>query len=134
MFRINQLKKLLEKSEVLSPEDFAKYQKEAEAKGKQLETFLFEKKVIAPIVLYENAASFYGIPFIDLKNQTIRKDVLFMVPEPIAATHNIISFEADTKQIKLAVLDPEDIEIFEFIQKKNRIRTNNPFNHPRQCP
>ena len=70
------------------------------------------------MVLYENAASFYGVPFIDLKNQSIRKDVLFMVPEPIAATHNIIAFDSDTKQIKLAVLDPEEIEIFEFIQKK----------------
>ena len=47
MFRANQLKKILAKSETLTKEDFEKYEKEAEAKGKPLEAFLFEKKIIA---------------------------------------------------------------------------------------
>ena len=42
-----------------------------------------EKKIVSPEVFYENVAAFYKLPFIDLKNQTIRKDVLFIVPEPI---------------------------------------------------
>lgn len=58
------------------------------------------------------------MPFINLKDQTIRKDVLFNIPEPIAATHQIVSFAADDKEIKIATLDPENMEIFEFIRKK----------------
>ncbi|MCK5061210.1 Flp pilus assembly complex ATPase component TadA [Candidatus Parcubacteria bacterium] len=118
MFTNKQLEKILIKAESLTKEQFKKYADEAKAKGKKLENYLNEKKVITPIVLYENAASFYKIPFIDLKNQTIRKDVLFTVPEPIATSHNIISFDANEKEIKLALLDPEDIEIIEFIKKK----------------
>lgn len=118
MFSDKQLKKILTETEILSVEDFNKYDAEAKKLRKKLENFLFEKKIIAPLVLYENAATFYKIPFIDLKNQTIRKDILFTIPEPIATSHNIIAFDSDDKEIKIAVLDPEDLEIFEFIKKK----------------
>ncbi len=122
MFTKKQLKKILTKADLLTKEQFNKYAEEAKTKGKKLEIYLGEKKVVSPMVLYENAANFYKIPFIDLKNQTIRKDVLFTVPEPIATSHNIISFDASDKEIKLAVLDPEDIEIIEFIKKKTGLK------------
>jgi len=118
MFTNKQLKQILIKSEIITAEEFDKHIKEAKEKGKKLENFLMEKKIISPLILYENAASYYKVPFIDLKNQTIRKDVLFTIPEPIATTHNIISFGANEKEIKIAALNPEDIEIFEFIKKK----------------
>ena len=118
MFTNEQLKKILVKSEVLAKEEIVKYEKEAEKLGKKLQNYLLEKKVISTLTLYENAAAYYKLPFIDLKNQTIRKDVLFTIPEPIATTHNIICFDASSKEIKIAALDPEDIEIFEFIKKK----------------
>ncbi len=119
MFSEKQLQKILTFNDSLSKEDFEKYQQDAEKNGKKLENYLFDNKIISPLVLYENAATFYKIPFIDLKSQTIRKDVLFQVPEPIAATHEIIPFDATEKEIKIAVTDPEDIEIFEFIKKKS---------------
>ena len=118
MFTNSQLKQILIKSEIITAQDFEKNAKEAKENKKNLENLLVEKKIISPLVLYENAASLYKIPFIDLKNQTIRKDVLFTIPEPIATTHNIISFDVNEKEIKIAALNPEDIEIFEFIKKK----------------
>ena len=122
MFSKNQLKKILTKSNVLSEQNFEKYSKEAKKLRKKLENYLIEKKIISSLVLYENAANFYKIPFIDLKNQTIRKDVLFIIPEPIAITHRIIAFDANDKEIKIAVNNPEDIEIFEFIKKKTGLK------------
>ncbi len=122
MFTDKQLEKILIASEILNPENFKKNKEEAVSKSKKLENYLLEKKIITPLVLYESAATYYKIPFIDLKNQTIRKDVLFTVPEPIATTHSIISFDATDKEIKLAVIDPEDIEIFEFIKKKTGLK------------
>jgi len=126
MFSDKKLKEILSKTEVISAEDFDKYAKEAKALGKKTENLMMEKKLITPLVLYESAASFYKIPYIDLKNQTIRKDVLFAIPEPIATTHNIIAFDASDKDLKLAVLDPGDIEIFEFLKKKTGL---NPIIH-----
>jgi type IV pilus assembly protein PilB len=122
MFSNLQLKKILTKAELLNEDDFNKYAQEAETQGKLLENYLLEKKIISSVVLYENAAAFYKLQFIDLKNQTIRKDILFTISEPIASTHNIIPFDATDKEVKIACLDPKDLEIFEFIKKKTGLR------------
>lgn len=118
MFSNNQLKKILIKSEILTAEKFDELAKEAESQNKKMENYLMEKKYTTPLVLYENAASYYKLPFIDLKSQTIRKDVLFIIPEAIATTHQIVAFDSTDKELKIAVLDPEDLEIFEFLKKK----------------
>jgi len=112
------IKKILIKSEILSTDDFAKNLDEATKLGKTLENYLIEKKIVTEETLYENAGTYFKLPFIDLKNQTIRKDILFIIPEPIATTHGIISFDKDAKSLKIACVDPEDIEIFEFLRKK----------------
>lgn len=118
MFSKKQLKNILLKAEIISADDFEKLSAEAKSLGKLLEDYLVEKKITSSLVLYEHTASYYGLPFIDLKNQNIRKDVLFSIPEPIASTHEIIAFDSDEKDIKLALINPENIQIIEFIRKK----------------
>ena len=102
-------------------QELDKFAKEAERLGKNLESYLIEKKVLTTSSLYESAATYFNVPFVNLKDQIIRKDVLFDIPEPIASTHQIIAFAADDKEIKIAALDPENIEIFEFIKKKTNL-------------
>ena len=118
MFNDKLLKKILEKADILKGEEFDKFAKEAASLGKKLENYLIEKKIITPTILYENAANYFKVPFINLKNVNIRKDILFTIPEPIASTHNIIAFDGNNKELKIATLDPENLEIFEFIRKK----------------
>ncbi|MBI4779340.1 Flp pilus assembly complex ATPase component TadA [Candidatus Falkowbacteria bacterium] len=122
MLSNQQLKKILEKSDIIPTQEFEKFSQEAEKSGKALENYLIEKKIITSNSLYENAASYFKVPFINLKDQVIRKDVLFNIPEPIASTHQIIAFSADDKEIKIATLDPENMEIFEFIRKKTGLK------------
>ncbi|MDO8592158.1 MAG: GspE/PulE family protein [bacterium] len=118
MLSNQQLKKILEKTDIMPVAEFDKFLKEAEKYGKNIENYLIEKKIITSNSLYESAASYFNVPFINLKDQAIRKDILFSVPEPIASTHKIIAFAGDDKEIKIACLDPENLEIFEFIKKK----------------
>lgn len=118
MLNNKQLKQILLKADILNKEEFDKLEKDSKTAGKNLQKYLIEKKIITSQVLYEQTAAYFKIPFVNLKNQTIRKDILFLIPEPIATTHNIIAFDATAKEIKLAVIDPQDLEIFEFIKKK----------------
>lgn len=118
MFNDTQIKNILEASGILSGKEFEIFAKEAKNNGKTIEAYLFEKKIISLNAFYEAAAKYFDIPFVNLKEQTIRKDVLLSIPEAIASTHNLIAFDGDNKEIKIATLDPEDIEIFEFIEKK----------------
>ncbi len=82
-----------------------------------LEEYLIKNKVATEQVLYETVAAHLKLPFIDLKNQTIRKDILLAIPEPIAEAHEIIAFDKDEKGIKLATTDPDDLQTFEFLEK-----------------
>jgi type IV pilus assembly protein PilB len=117
MLKETQIKKILDKSGILPAQEFDKFSQEAQREGKKLENYLMEKKIIAASTLYEATATFYNLPFINLKNQVIRKDILLSIPEPLAATHELIAFDSDAKKIKIATLNPEDLEIFEFIKK-----------------
>jgi len=121
MLSNQQLKKIIEKADIMPAQELDKFAKEAERLGKNLESYLIEKKVLTTSSLYESAATYFNVPFVNLKDQIIRKDVLFDIPEPIASTHQIIAFAADDKEIKIAALDPENIEIFEFIKKKTNL-------------
>lgn len=122
MLSKKQIKAILAKAEILSEADFDKFAIEAENSGKKIENYLIEKKIVTTLYLYETAAQYFKIPFVNLKGQTIRKDILMTIPEPIAMTHDLIAFDGDDKEIKIATLNPDDIEIFEFIQKKTGLK------------
>jgi len=118
MFTNKQLKNILTESDILKLEDFEKLEAEAAAEQKDIADYLIEKKLVTLPMIYESAANYFKVPFINLKNQNIRKDVLFLIPEPISTTHNIIAFDASSTEVKIAVLDPDKIQIFEFLKKK----------------
>jgi len=121
MLTNHQIKSVLEKAEIMPVKEFEKLAEEAKNSGKRIENYLIEKKIISSVALYENAANYFKVPFINLKDQIIRKDILMSIPEPIASTHQLIAFAQDNKEIKIATLDPENLEIFEFIRKKTNL-------------
>ena len=118
MFNEQQLKKIILDNKLMSEADLAKEEKEAKENDKNLEVHLAEKHLLEEKDLYEKAAKFFSVPFINLKDATIKKEALFLVPEPIAIAHSIIAFDLQGKELSLAVLDPEDLETFE---KKDRL-------------
>ena len=109
MFSNEQIKKIMGKTKALPDNEFDKLEKEAKNAGKKVESYLYEKKIITPLALYENAASYFKIPFINLKGHVIRKDILMIIPEPIASTHKLIAFEKNDKEIKIATKNPEKL-------------------------
>jgi type IV pilus assembly protein PilB len=118
MFNEQQLKSILVSAGIITDEDFEKLSREARENDKKIEDLLAEKKIIASEDLSRETAKFFKVPFVNLKEQTVRKDALFNVPEPIAVAHDLIAFDLTDGVLKVAVLDPEDLEIFDFIRKK----------------
>ena len=116
MITDQQIKLILK--DILPIKELDKLSHKAKKNGKKYLNYLIEKKVINSTSFYEKAAQFFNIPFINLKEQTIRKDILMSIPEPIATTHKIIAFDSDKNNLKIATLDPQDLETFEFIKKK----------------
>jgi type IV pilus assembly protein PilB len=118
MFNEQQLKNILTCAGIISEEEFDKLSREAGENDKKIEDLLAEKKIISPEDLARETAKYFKVPFVNLKEQTINKEALFNVPEPIAVAHDLIAFGLDGNKLKVAVLDPEDLEIFDFLRKK----------------
>ncbi|MDD5110757.1 MAG: GspE/PulE family protein [Patescibacteria group bacterium] len=117
-FTPEQLKLVLTSQGAVSAQEFDTYAQEAKERNLDLCQYLESRKIISEVQLYRLAADYFHVPFIDLKGRTIRKDILLLIPEPIAQTHRVVAFEQTDRELKIAALNPRDLEIFEFLGKK----------------
>lgn len=63
-----------------------------------------------------------GIPFVNLKDMKIPFDILSLIPEPIARTHNIIAFKKSDSELEVAMLDTEDLPAIDSVRKKTGLK------------
>lgn len=85
---------------------------------KNIEDVLVSEGTINETDLYEKAAEFLDIPFISLKGREIKKEILNLIPGPVAGTHQVVAFDKERDQLKLAMTDPTDIQTIEFLHRK----------------
>jgi len=113
----SKLKDFFVDSRLLSRKDFDMAQGEAETSGKRIEDVLISKGLISEDDLRRVKAYTLGVPFVDLKKEKIVREVLFLIPEPVARKHNIVAYRKNQNDLEVAMLDPSDLEAIEFIKK-----------------
>jgi len=113
----NQLKAFMIDAELIDEKTFDEILKESQETGKKLEDLLVAKNIISKEDLTKLKAYILGIPFINLEKESIPQDVLRIIPEPIARTHNIVAFRKTGNTLEVAMLDPEDLKTIDFIKK-----------------
>jgi len=118
MLYTSRLEELLLHKKLINKKNIELYNEAAAKENISLEEYILQKKILTEEKLYEAAAGYLKLPFVELKDKVIRKDILFLVPEVIADTHHIIAFDKKDEVLKLAVDNPDDIQTFEFISKK----------------
>jgi type IV pilus assembly protein PilB len=122
MFTDDQLQEILLSAKITVDKNaFADLLKKAEGEKQKLENYLIANKITSEQALYEGAADYFKIPFVNLKKQLIRQDILTLIPEITAREHKIIAFDKDDQKIKVAASDPNNLEILEFIGKKTNL-------------
>jgi Type II secretory pathway, ATPase PulE/Tfp pilus assembly pathway, ATPase PilB len=104
-------------AELIDEKTFDEILKESQETGKKLEDLLVAKNIISKEDLTKLKAYILGIPFINLEKESIPQDVLRIIPEPIARTHNIVAFRKTGNTLEVAMLDPEDLKTIDFIKK-----------------
>ncbi len=85
---------------------------------KPVKTILLEKNLLSEREVGEIIADILGVKFVQLSRKKIPEDVLRIVPEVVARKQLIIAFQRDKEGVSLAMNDPTNLEIIEFIQKK----------------
>ncbi len=119
---MEQLKMFLIDSSILPKEQVEEVVKEAKSAEKDLGTLLLEKKLVKEAELQRMYAYILGIPFVDLSKEAVPIEILQVVPELIAKKYNIVSFQKSGSDLKVAMLNPEDLQTIDFIKKKTGLR------------
>jgi len=105
-------------SGLVSKKDLSEATKKAEKKNVGLGEVLVSDGHLSENDLRHIQASVLGIPFVDLKKEKIEFEILSLIPEPVARTHNIVAFKKSGKGLEIAMLDAEDLKSIDFIKKK----------------
>ncbi len=117
-----QLKLFLLDFGLISKKDVNDSLKKAQESDKRLEEIILKKKLISQEELDKLKAYILGIPFVDLKNSEIDPDVLKIIPESMARQYNAVAFDKQGNQLKVAMLDPNDLQFLDFIGKKTDLK------------
>jgi type IV pilus assembly protein PilB len=84
----------------------------------ELKRLLVDSKVLSEDVLAQAHATVMGLPYIDLRGKTIPKEVLNIIPESTARGHLVVTYEATADLVRVAMANPKDRQMVEFIHKK----------------
>ncbi len=117
-----ELKEFITDSGLVAKKDIDDAAAEAAKRGQSLGDILVSRGSLTEDALRRIQAYVLGIPFINLKEHKIGADVLALIPEPIARTHNIIAYKKDAGSLEVAMLDAEDLASIETIGKKTGLK------------
>jgi type IV pilus assembly protein PilB len=93
-------------------------QKKLTGEPGELERLLVEHRLVDEETFANLRAQVLGVPYVNLREKVISKDVLNIVPETTAREHLIVAYEQTPRLLRVAMVEPTDRQIVEFIHKK----------------
>ncbi len=121
-----QLKAFLLDAKLVSENGFEKALEKAQKENREVGDVLVTDGLVKHEDLIKIEAYILGIPFVNLEKETIAPDILKIIPEPIAKRHNIVAYRKEGENLQVAMLDPDDLRMIDFIKKKANLKI-----HPR---
>jgi len=117
-----QLKAFLLDAKLVTEAQFKEAENIANKTNQKIGDVFVSQGLISQEELIKMEAYILGIPFVNLEKEKIEDEVLKIIPEPIARSHNIVAFRKKGKDLEVAMLDPEDLRTIEFIKKTSDLR------------
>src|ERR1044072_627335 len=99
---------LLEKA-FINKEDLAKAQAESQTSHRNLFDYLVSERYITEEDLTKARGLFFNLPYIDLRNKPIPKELLDIASRVTISTYKFIPLELVDNQLKVALTDPPDL-------------------------
>jgi len=114
----DQLKKFILDSNLVTKADISSAEKVATEEKRTLAEALIAGGYLTEDDMRRVESYVLGIPFVSLKDIKIEFEILSLIPEPVARTHNIIAFKKNEYTLEVAMLDTADLPAIDFIKKK----------------
>jgi type IV pilus assembly protein PilB len=112
---------VLVSDKIITPEVAESIKIESLNTGAPIEEILLRKKLATPETVAQANSKLMGVPFVRLTGQGISPDILNFIPEPVARRYTLVPFDFDRKKdtLLVAMADPMDLQVIEFIEKKS---------------
>ena len=117
-----ELREFIADSGLVAKKDIDAAAEEAKKRGQSVGDVLVSRGALAEDALRRIQAYVFGIPFVNLKEYRIPAEVLALIPEPIARTHNIIAYKKNADSLEVAMLDVEDLPSVDSVRKKTGLK------------
>jgi len=111
------LQSLILQTGLVSEQDFNNAVKEAQRTEKDVVDVLIARNYLTRDYYAELLAQYFKVPRAKLVGVKIPREILNLIPEEIARTRNAVVFEKSDNTIKVALLDPANLETLEFLEK-----------------
>jgi type IV pilus assembly protein PilB len=118
----SELKSFILDSGLVSLKDVEAAETESKSRGQSLGDILVSRGNLSEDALRRLKGYVLGIPFVSLKDRKVPIDVLSLIPEPIARTHNIIAYKKTAEELEVAMLDTEDLPAIDSVRKKTGLK------------
>lgn len=122
MFKLppRKLLNILVKNGAISQEDSNRYEVEILLKNYPVVPYLLQVAKLKKDEVLKAISELLTIPYVNIETLPINPQALNLIPQVVAKKYLIIPFEIDEKEkiIKLAMADPFDLKIIDFIEKK----------------
>ncbi len=114
----NELKTFILDSGLVSRKEVEAADEKAKAGEQSLGDVLVSEGHLSSDALRRIKAYVLGIPFVNLKESKVDLNILSLIPEPIARTHNIIAYKKNVDSLEVAMLDIDDLPAIDSLRKK----------------
>lgn len=116
------IEEILFKEGLLNSDQLAAVKLESINTGQSVDKIIIQHNLVPIEKITEIKARFLNVPFIKLEGKAIAADVLNLIPEPAARRYKIIPFEKNGEELFVAMEDPLDIQIIQFVEKRSGMR------------
>lgn len=116
------LEKLLLDTNIVSIDDITAFEKEKKKKGTTLSDFVLSSGKVKESELQKLQAYVIGIPYLNLEKEKIDRDVLSLIPEPIARKYNVVAYKKRGTDLEICMLDIDNLPAIDFVKKKTGLR------------
>jgi type IV pilus assembly protein PilB len=110
---------ILFKLGALSAQQLSTIKLESVQSGQPTERIIQDRNLVAPDKLYMARAQMMNVPFIRLEGVGISTQCLNLIPEPVARRYHLIPFDIKGDKLLVAMADPLDLQVIQFIEKKS---------------
>ena len=109
----------------ITADNLAKARSESKTSNRNLFDYLVSERYLSEEDLTKARGLFFNLPYIDLRNKSVNKELLEISSKSTITTYKFVPFELTDNVFKVALTDPSDmgaLQALEFLAQKNRYR------------